>query len=373
MTPERLHRIRAIYEAAIDSPAAARHTLLERECQGDDELRQEVERLLGAREHLPEWLSEPVLGAAKRAILEGQSTVTQPGPGTQVRFHPGAHLAQRYCIVHSVGRGGMGEVYRAEDLLLRQTVALKFLPPAAIANASMLSRFRNEVRTARQVSHPNVCRVYDIGEAEGLTYLSMEYVDGEDLASLLRRIGKLPQDKALEIARQLCSGLAAAHGKGVIHRDLKPANIMLDSEGNVRITDFGIAGAAERIQDIRSGTPAYMSPEQVAGKEVTARSDIYALGIVLHELLTGQRPPLRPAEPGTTALDPAVERVIQRCLDPDPKLRPPSAMAVSAALPGANLLAAALARGETPSPDWWPTRDPSKGFTPGSPWRVWWW
>jgi serine/threonine protein kinase len=143
------------------------------------------------------------------------------------RFPPGTLLAQRYRIVNLLGRRGMGEVYRATDLLLGQTVALKFLPPAATAGEAALNRFRNEVRTARQVSHPNVCRVYDIGEAEGLTYLTMEYVDGEDLASLLRRIGKLPQDKALEIARKTCAGLAAAHDKGVIHRDLKPANITL--------------------------------------------------------------------------------------------------------------------------------------------------
>jgi serine/threonine-protein kinase len=179
----------------------------------------------------------------------------------------------------------------------------------------------------------------------------MEYVDGEDLASLLRRIGKLPQEKALEIARQLCAGLAAAHDNGVIHRDLKPANIMLDGKGHVRITDFGIAGVAAQIRDVRSGTPAYMSPQQLTGKEVTARSDIYALGIVLCELLTGKRPPLQPADPGATALDPAIERVIQRCLDPDPEMRPPSALAVSAALPGGDPLAAALARGETPSPE----------------------
>ena len=117
----------------------------------------------------------------------------------------------------------------------------------------MLSRFRNEVRTARQISHPNVCRVYDIGEAEGLTYLTMEYVDGEDLASLLRRIGKLPPDKGMEIARQLCAGLAAAHDKGVIHRDIKPANIMLDGKGHVRITDFGIAGMAEQFGTSEAG------------------------------------------------------------------------------------------------------------------------
>jgi hypothetical protein len=264
------------------------------------------------------------------------------------RFPPGTLLAQRYRIVSLLGRGGMGEVYRANDLLLAQTVALKFLPAAATANESALSRFRNEVRTARQVSHPNVCRVYDIGEAEGLTYLTMEYVDGEDLASLLRRIGKLPQDKALEIARKLCAGLAAAHDKGVVHRDLKPANIMLDAQGQVRITDFGLAGFAVELRDVRSGTPAYMAPEQRAGKEVTPRSDIYSLGVVLHEVFTGKRP-----SPGTSTpeLDPAVDRVLQRCLQEDPQKRPPTALAVAAALPGGDPLAAALAAGETPSPD----------------------
>src|SRR5207245_3826170 len=126
-------------------------------------------------------------------------------------------------------------------------------------------------------------RVYDIGEVEGLPYISMEYVDGEDLHSLLRRIGRLPSDKALEIARKLCAGLAAAHDKGVLHRDLKPANIMIDGRGHVLITDFGLAGIATQIQasEIRHGTPAYMAPEQLAEKEVTPRSDIYALGLVL--------------------------------------------------------------------------------------------
>ena len=348
MTPERLHRIRAVYEAAVDSPIASREAIVERECQGDKELRHEVERLLGAWERLPEWLAGPVLGMAHAAVFEARSTVTQSVPSGHVPFAPGNVLGQRYRIVHMLGRGGMGEVYRADDLLLGQPVALKFLPAAATANASASSRFRNEVRTARQVSHPNVCRVYDIGEADGLTYLSMEYVDGEDLASLLRRIGKLPQDKALEIARQLCAGLAAAHDKGVIHRDLKPANLMLDGKGQVRITDFGIAGVAEQIRDARSGTPAYMSPEQLAGKEVTVRSDIYALGIVLCELLTGKRPPLAV---GSADMNPQVETVIQRCLEPDPQTRPPSALSVAAALPGGDPLAAALARGETPAPE----------------------
>lgn len=278
------------------------------------------------------------------------------------RFLPGALVAGRYRIVALIGRGGMGEVYRATDLKLRQPVALKFLPPALAADRVLLERFLNEVRIARQVSHPNVCRVYDIGEFEGQHYISMEYVDGEDLASLLRRIGRLPADKALDIARRLCAGLAAAHEKGVLHRDLKPANVMLDGRGHVLITDFGLAGLAGQFQgaDIHSGTPAYMAPEQISGREVTARSDIYSLGLVLYEMFTGRRPfeagsvaAALPAGPATLVkeLDPAVERVIMRCLDPDPGRRPASALAVAAGLPGGDPVAAALAAGETPSPE----------------------
>ena len=158
------------------------------------------------------------------------------------RFVPGTLVAGRYRIISLLGRGGMGEVYRATDLTLAQPVALKFLPDTGADDQRALERFHNEVRIARQVSHPNVCRVYDVGEADGMPYISMEYVDGEDLASLLQRIGRLPADKALEIARKICAGVAAAHDKGVIHRDLKPANIMLDGRGNVVIMDFGLAG-----------------------------------------------------------------------------------------------------------------------------------
>jgi serine/threonine-protein kinase len=211
--------------------------------------------------------------------------------------------------------------------------------------------------------------VYDIGEVEGLPYLSMEYVDGEDLGCLLRRIGRIPADKAVEIARKICAGLAAAHDKGVLHRDLKPANIMLDGRGQVFLMDFGLAGLTDQIEgvEIRSGTPAYMSPEQLAGKEVTIRSDLYALGLVLYELFTGKRAvegntlaeivhsqtEVMPISPTTLVqdLNPAVERVIWRCLEKDPRDRPPSALSVSAALPGGDPLAAALAAGETPSPE----------------------
>jgi serine/threonine-protein kinase len=285
------------------------------------------------------------------------------------RFLPGAMLERRYRIVGLIGWGGMGEVYRADDLKLGQPVALKFLPEELNQNADRLERFLNEVKIARQVSHPNVCRVYDVGDIEGQHYLSMEYVDGEDLASLLRRIGRLPHDKAVEIARQICSGLAAAHARGIAHRDLKPANVMIDGRGHVRITDFGLAGLAEGIQgaEIRAGTPEYMAPEQLAGKEVTLKSDLYALGLVLYELFTGKRAyradsvaelarmreQTQPPSPSSIVdnLDPVVERVILRCMERNPDKRPASALAVAAALPGGDPLAAALAAGETPSPE----------------------
>src|ERR1700722_3167076 len=283
------------------------------------------------------------------------------------RFLPGRLVASRYRIIALLGKGGMGEVYRADDLTLGQAVAMKFLPDDAGRDEALLERFRNEVRMARRVSHPNVCRVYDVGEVDAQTFFTMEYVDGEDLASLLRRIGRLPPDKALEIARQLCAGLAAAHTKGVLHRDRKPANIMLDGRGQVVITDFGLAGVADNIRgaEVRSGTPAYMAPEQLMGQEVTMRSDIYALGLVLYEVFTGKRAfaespaqhartradhtPSRPSSV-VKVRDPIVEKVILRCLEAEPSARPPTALAVAAALPGGDPLAAALAGGETPSP-----------------------
>ena len=284
----------------------------------------------------------------------------------QGRFLPGTVLAKRYRIIGLLGRGGMGEVYRADDLKLGQPVALKFLPRDVERDEGRLQRFLNEVRMALKVTHSNVTRVHDIGEEDGHHYISMEYVDGEDLASLLRRIGRLPKDKAVQVARQLCAGLAAAHDQGVLHRDLKPANVMLDGRGQVKITDFGLAGLDETIRgaEARAGTPAYMAPEQWAGDEVTVRSDLYALGLVLYELFSGESvfSDKTPAEilkiqqegsssvtsPSTVIadIDPAVERVILKCLEKDPARRP-----VSAALPGGDPLAAALAAGETPSPE----------------------
>src|SRR5580700_4053511 len=294
-------------------------------------------------------------GPAVRKRSSSPSGSISASSGYEAHYVPGTILADRYRIVSPLGKGGMGEVYRAEDLKLGQTVALKFLPRSLAQTDQALERFTREVRLARQVSHPNVCRVFDLGEIREsgdagkrteLTFLTMEFVDGEDLASLMRRIGRLPSDKALEIAQQLCAGLAAAHAKGVLHRDLKPANIMLDGRGQVVITDFGLAGVADEIRgnEIRSGTPAYMSPEQLAGKEVSPRSDIYALGLVLYEVFTGKRAfaektagVLRgrdshtPSRPSSIVkdLDPIVEKVILRCLEPEPTARPATALAVA--------------------------------------------
>jgi len=277
-------------------------------------------------------------------------------------------LTDRYRIVGLLGKGGMGEVYRADDLKLRQPVALKLLPKALADQPKRLERFHHEVRVARQVSHPNVCRVYDIGEASGQPFISMEYIDGEDLASVLRRMGRPAKDKSVQVARQLCAGLAAAHDKGVLHRDLKPHNVMVDGQGRVRVTDFGLAGFVQDFTgaEVGAGTPTYMAPEQLAGKGVSVKSDLYALGLVLYELFTGQRAltgktreELRRQQselPSTNLsslandLDPAVERVILRCLEIEPSARPSSALAVAAALPGGDPLAAALEAGETPDP-----------------------
>ena len=241
-------------------------------------------------------------------------------------------------------------------------MALKFLPESLGRDDAALARLTCEVRTARQVSHPNVCRVFDIGEAEGVPFITMEFVDGEDLASLLQRIGRLQPAKALQLSHQLCAGLAEIHAFGILHRDLKPANIMLDGRGNLRITDFGLAVVANEIpgEEAMAGTPAYMAPEQLAGEKATQQSDIYALGLILFELFTGM-PAFENRRTRTSStlkpsavakdIDGVIERAILRCLEKEPGARPRTASVVASALPGGDPLAAAVAAGETPSPD----------------------
>jgi len=304
------------------------------------------------------------VGPTPVATTPGGAAAFAAGPS---RFAPGAIIGGRYRLVALLGRGGMGEVYRADDLTLDQPIALKFLPEGVASSDTRVAQFHNELRVARQVSHKNVCRLYDLGESDGRRFLTMEYVDGEDLSSSLRRFGRMPPDKAVQIARQLCAGISAAHEKGVLHRDLKPANVMLDGNGDVRITDFWIAILGADADAGMAGTPQYMAPELLAGKPATTKSDIYALGLILFEVFTGKRAYeaktlgelRRLHDTGTMTtpssivqdLDPVVERVILRCLEKEPDKRPASALTVAAALPGGDPLAAALAAGETPSPD----------------------
>jgi len=303
----------------------------------------------------------------KTARVESDMRFTPRPAGNEAQFAPGSMIAARYRVAGILGKGGMGEVYRADDIKLGQTVALKFLPARLARDPILLARLHDEVRLGRQVSHPNVCRIYDIGEWDGAHFVAMEFVDGEDLARLLHRIGRLAHDKAVDIARGVAAGLAAAHAKGILHRDLKPANVMLDSHGDARITDFGLALSAseEQAGDI-AGTPAYMAPEQLQGQPATVQSDLYALGLVMYELFTGRRAHASKTLPDRVRelsseithpssfirdIDPAVERVILRCLNHDPTQRPHSAREVIQALPGGgDPLAAAMAAGETPSP-----------------------
>jgi serine/threonine-protein kinase len=295
--------------------------------------------------------------------------MTPRTPITQGRFLPGSLVAGRWRMVSMLGQGGMGEVYRADDLKLGEAVALKFLPERLERDPELRTRFLSEAKLARQVAHPNVCRVYDIGEVDGRPFLSMEYVDGEDLGTLLRRIGRLPHDKAVQIAREMCAGLQAAHEQGILHRDLKPANVMLDGRGHARLTDFGLAVAADASSesDALAGTPAYMAPEQLGGSPPSVATDLYALGLVMYELFAGrpafeghdwmalaylkQNTPPRPPSQVSADIDPLTERAILRCLSVDPALRPADAAALAAALPGGDPLAAAVAAGETPSPE----------------------
>jgi serine/threonine protein kinase/lipopolysaccharide biosynthesis regulator YciM len=206
----------------------------------------------------------------------------------------GSTFAERYQIIEELGRGGMGRVYKAQDKEIKEKIALKLIKPEISSDKKTIERFQNELKLARKISHRNVCRMHDLGKSEGNYFITMEYVDGENLKGMIRMMGQLTSGKAISIAKQVCEGLSEAHRIGVVHRDLKPSNIMIDKEGNAKIMDFGIArsltGKGITGVGVMIGTPEYMSPEQVESKEIDQRSDIYSLGVILYEMVTGQVP-----------------------------------------------------------------------------------
>lgn len=326
-------RAREVFLAAAERPAGERARLLDTLCGDDPELRREVESLLAYAEDETSLPTAPVPAAPRARLAAGEL------------------FADRYRVVERLGSGGMGEVYRVLDTVLGVEVALKLLHTSDPASRD---RLLNEVRLAREVSHPAVCRVFDVAQAGDELFFTMELVDGEDLAALLRRIGRMSPEKVVDIARQLCGGLAAAHARGVLHRDLKPSNVLIDRQGRVRLSDFGIATTrAEASRAEAAGTPGYMAPEQVRpGTAISERTDLYSLALVLYELLVGApafaetglltsvgRTPRRPrVAPSRLAagVPPSLERVILLSLEPDPADRPASALELARELPGVD-------------------------------------
>ena len=361
MNADRYAQVRRLFLAACELAESEVGAFLDHACKGDPKLRQELESLL------KQPRSTTIIGTSGEDAAGGKilSPIAQlPGElvpantpveairaGNPRRFSPGEIIAaQRYRILGPLGGGGAGEVYSAHDQIMDQDVALKFLALGKTGGDTTPSRFVNEVATAREVAHPNVVRVYDVGQlADGEVFLSMEFIDGEDLASLLRRAGRLSREKTVQIARELCAGLGAAHDHGVLHRDLKPSNIVIDGDGHVHIADFGIAAFAPTAagEIPLAGTPAFMAPGLFHHQQPSIQSDLYALGIVLYEVATGREPfggvpadglqaaaKLIPPSALCPEIEPALERAILQCLEEDPSRRPESANAVAALLPG---------------------------------------
>jgi serine/threonine protein kinase/Tfp pilus assembly protein PilF len=225
---------------------------------------------------------------------EAQPSITKTIETSREELTTGSTFANRYQIIEELGRGGMGKVYKALDTEIKERIALKLIKPEIASDRKTIDRFRNELKVARQISHKNVCRMYDLNKADSSYFITMEYIPGGDLKRFIRRSKQLSIETAVSIAKQICEGLVEAHRLGVVHRDLKPNNIMIDDDGNARIMDFGIARSLETKgitgAGVMIGTPEYMSPEQVESKEIDQRSDIYSLGIILYEMMTGRLP-----------------------------------------------------------------------------------
>ncbi len=332
MTPERWERIKELFEAALERPAAERTEFLARACEGDAPLRAEVERLLHNHDDDNEFMGRQPWLPSTESERPRQGRI----------FQPEEILCHRYRVVRFIGRGGMGEVYEAEDRELGGVIAIKTIRPAMAADEHMAARFKKEIKLARRVAHRNVCRTFDLARhqrdsGDAITFLTMEFLQGETISHRIKNNGPFPIAEALPIIRQMAEALEAAHRAGVIHRDFKSGNVMLTPVNDglrAVVTDFGLArDMVPEDPEAHSnvgGTPGYMAPEVSAGGAATVASDIYALGVVMYEMLTGRRPVQTNTRP--PEVEASLQRAIMRCLEKDPAARFSSARAVIEAL-----------------------------------------
>src|SRR5262245_37720749 len=345
MKPERWRQVDQLFQAALERAPEERAAFIGAACIGDDSLRLEVEELLRYDGAADGFIKGNALAFEARRLKPEE--LSQTGP----QLLPGQSIGS-YKILALLGRGGMGVVYRARDERLRRNVAIKVLPASFAHDADRLSRFEQEAHATSALNHPNILTIYDIGAHEGAPFIVAELLEGEELRAQLES-GALPARRALEYAQQIAQGLAAAHEKGIVHRDLKPENLFVTKDGRVKILDFGLAklrppqpgvvdtGAPthKRLTDPGAvmGTVGYMSPEQVRGQETDHRSDIFAFGLILYEMLSGQRAfrgasaievmnailKEEPAELRETnaKISPQIEKLVRRCLEKKPERR----------------------------------------------------
>jgi len=340
MTPDRHERVREIFGEAMDLAPAVREEFIRRAAADDEPLALEVLSLFDFHDV---------------TVVSGRGSA-----GDRERFAPGDVFSDRYEIEALLGRGGMGEVWRAHDRLLGERIALKFVRGGSAAS---IDRALEEARLARRVTHPAICRLHDVGREGSEFYLSMEWIDGEDLRTRLDRLGSLPVVAALGIFQQVAGGVAAAHARGILHRDLKPANMLIDLAGHVRLTDFGIASRLGNAEAALVGTPAYMAPELFAGTAPSVRSDIWALAVVLFEAIAGEHPfgdrrhtRIDDAVPPHLSafihgVDPRLDEALATAMAADPAARFASILEFATCLPGGDALAVAEDAGVLPSPE----------------------
>jgi len=316
-------------------------------CSVDYELNAKLNRL-ASRQLL---MSPPT--PSNEATIGSAPTIASNPPPPMPGLQHGHLLAGRFLLDRRIGEGGMGAVWLARDEKLGELVAVKVIRDALIADPQAIERFKREISAARRVHHPNVVRLHDLGEENGLLFLSMEYVDGESVAERIRRRGPLPLNEVRELCARVCDALEAAHGAGVVHRDLKPANVLVANAGPVKIIDFGVAKLAQlegmTATNLILGTPEYMAPEQIRGGSVDARTDLYALGMILHEALLGRTPfkgdspiavgfaactnPVPPLRTSRPDVPDAWDTFVRRALEKDPAARFASAAEMRASLP----------------------------------------